>query len=202
MKVGKRTLMLSMAVTMALTALTGCTGNSDNQQGGTNKAAEGTKAPANTGDNNETAAKDITLELLYWGDDVQKKLVEAATEKYTADTGIKINAQVLPADGTFDTFIQTRLQSGELPDISYMGEGDIQKYNEMGILADISDLLTDGSIPEKLSAITIHSPEQKVIGVGLSNQLELLFTASPSLMKQELPIRQQRWRRRGIGILL
>lgn len=195
MKVGKRTLVLSMAMTMALSALTGCTGNSDNQQSGTN-------APANAGDNKETAAKDVTLELLYWGDDVQKKLVEAATEKYTADTGIKINAQVLPADGTFDTFIQTRLQSGELPDISYMGEGDIQKYNEMGILADISDLLTDGSIPEKLSAITIHSPEQKVIGVGLSNQLELLFTASPSSMKRELPIRQQRWKRHGTGILL
>lgn len=175
MKVGKRTLVLSLAITMALSALTGCTGNSDNQGNSSNAAKEGTNAPDSAGNSKDSSAKDITLELLYWGDDVQKKLVEAATEKYTADTGIKINAQVLPADGTFDTFIQTRLQSGELPDISYMGEGDIQKYNEMGILADISDLLTDGSIPEKLPAITIHSPEQKVIGVGLSNQLELLF---------------------------
>ncbi|MEK3968263.1 MULTISPECIES: extracellular solute-binding protein [Paenibacillus] len=168
MKFGKRTLVLSLASMMVFSALAGCSGDSNNAAP---KASEGSGAA-----NKETTPdKDVTLELLYWGDDVQKKLVEAAAEKYTADTGVKINAQVLPADGSFDTFIQTRLESGELPDISYMGEGDIQKYNEMGIIEDISDLLADGSIPEKLSAITIHSPEQKVIGVGLSNQLELLY---------------------------
>ncbi|CAH1207937.1 hypothetical protein PAECIP111892_03020 [Paenibacillus auburnensis] len=175
MKFGKRNLALSLALTMAFSALAGCSGNSNNSGNAKNAATEAPKASEAAVDKKDVSAKDITLELLYWGDDVQKKLVEAAAEKYTADTGVKINAQVLPADGTFDTFIQTRLQSGELPDISYMGEGDIQKYNEMGILADISDLLKDGSIPEKLPAITIHSPEQKVIGVGLSNQMELLF---------------------------
>ncbi|MBX4151104.1 extracellular solute-binding protein [Paenibacillus lautus] len=115
------------------------------------------------------------MEFLYWGDDAQKQLVEVAIAQYTADTGVKVNAQVLPADGSLDTFIQTRLASGELPDISYMGEGDIQKYYEMGILAEIGDLLDSGAIPQKLDAITIHSPDQKVIGVGLSNQMELLF---------------------------
>ncbi|MBT2291042.1 sugar ABC transporter substrate-binding protein [Paenibacillus albidus] len=168
MKFGKRKLVMSLALTMALSSLAGCSGNGGNESGGN-------AAPASPAGNGGEATKDITLELLYWGDDVQKKLVEATAEKYTAETGVKINAQVLPADGSFDTFIQTRLESGELPDISYMGEGDIQKYNEMGILEDITDLMKDGSIPEKLPAITIHSPEQKVIGVGLSNQMELLF---------------------------
>ncbi|MEK5235767.1 extracellular solute-binding protein [Paenibacillus sp. FSL L8-0470] len=171
MKFGKRTLVLSLALTMVFASLAGCSGKGEKNTG--NNAAKATEKAAN--DKGGTSGKDITLELLYWGDDAQKKLVEEAAEKYTADTGVKINAQVLPADGTFDTFIQTRLASGQLPDISYMGEGDIQKYNEMGILEDISDLLADGSIPEKLAAITIHSPEQKVIGVGLSNQLELLY---------------------------
>ncbi|MEW4428050.1 extracellular solute-binding protein [Paenibacillus pabuli] len=165
MRFGKRKLVLSLALTLAFSTLAGCSGNSDTSDNAKNAAAG----------NGDPSAGGITLELLYWGDDVQKQLVESAAEKYTADTGVKINAQVLPADGTFDTFIQTRLQSGELPDISYMGEADIQKYNEMGILEDISDLLADGTIPEKLPAITIHTPEQKVIGVGLSNQMELLF---------------------------
>lgn len=155
----KKILALTLTVAMLGLALTGCSSPPTNEQD----------------QSNGKESSEITLELLYWGDDVQKRLVEEAVARYTEDTGVAVNAQVLPADGTFDTFIQTRLESKELPDISYMGEADIQKYNEMGILEDISDMLEDGSIPPKLDAITIHSPDQKTIGVGLSNQLELLF---------------------------
>lgn len=172
MKLGKRAWRGSLAALLLCTALAGCSGNANNANSQADGASATQTATAGTQDSSQ---KDVTLELLYWGDDAQKKLVEAAVERYTADTGVKINAQVLPADGTFDTFIQTRLESGELPDISYMGEADIQKYNEMGILADIGDLMDSGKIPPKLDAITIHSPDQKVIGVGLSNQLELMF---------------------------
>lgn len=165
MKYSKRIFIVFLAVMMVSFALVGCGSNSS-------KDSSNAKEGANKGD---SSGKNVTLEMLYWGDDAQKKLVEDAIEKYTAKTGVKIHAQVLPADGTLDTYIQTRLASGELPDISYMGEGDIQKYNEMGILADISDLLSSGQIPKKLDAVTIHSPDNKTIGVGLSNQLELLF---------------------------
>lgn len=164
MKFRKRWLAVTLAAMML--ALAGCGGSAAGTDG---QAASGESGSA------ESKGGDVTLELLYWGDDAQKQLVEKTIEKYTAETGVKVHAQVLPADGTFDTFIQTRLESGELPDISYMGEGDIQKYYEMGILADIGDLIDNGTIPKKLDAITIHSPDQKVIGVGLSNQMELLF---------------------------
>lgn len=164
MKFRKRWLAVTLAAMML--ALAGCGGSAAGTDG---QAASGESGSA------ESKGGDVTLELLYWGDDAQKQLVEKTIEKYTAETGVKVHAQVLPADGTFDTFIQTRLESGELPDISYMGEGDIQKYYEMGILADIGDLIDNGTIPKKLDAITIHSPDKKVIGVGLSNQMELLF---------------------------
>ena len=165
MKGFKKMVTVALCVTLLGLALAGC-GSSSDKNSKTDKTVNST---------NDKDTSEITLELLYWGDDVQKRLVEEALARYTADTGVKVNAQVLPADGTFDTFIQTRLESKQLPDISYMGEADIQKYNEMGILADISDMLDNGSIPAKLDAITIHSPDNKVIGVGLSNQLELMF---------------------------
>ena len=67
------------------------------------------------------------------------------------------------------------MESGDLPDVSYMREGDIQKYDQMGILADIDDMLKSGKLPEKFSAITVHNADGKVIGVGLSNQLVVLY---------------------------
>jgi len=118
----------------------------------------------------------ITLNFLYWADDAQKQLLTDACAAYEeANPGIIINAQALPADGTFDSYIQTRMESGELPDVSYMGESDIQKYDQMGILADISDMIESGLLPEKLSSITIHNAEGQIIGVGLSNQLMVLY---------------------------
>ncbi len=122
------------------------------------------------------AEETVTLDFLYWADDVQTQLLTAACKAYEdANPGVKINAQALPADGTFDSYIQTRMASNQLPDVSYMGESDIMKYDKMGILADISDLIASGAIPEKLSAVTIRNADGKVIGVGLSNQLVVLY---------------------------
>lgn len=133
------------------------------------------------GNDDKDAQKDkdteekITLKFLYWADGVQKKLVEDAVKAYEEATGVHIDAEALPADESFDTYIQTRMESDTLPDVSYIGEGDIMKYDEMGILADIDDLIASGKIPEKLQAVTVKNPDGKTIGVGLSNQLVLLY---------------------------
>jgi len=49
------------------------------------------------------------------------------------------------------------------------------KYDKIGILADINDLLSSGKIAEKLGAVTIKNADGKILGVGLSNQLVLLY---------------------------
>lgn len=156
-----RYLALALALILVVGILGGC-GASKND----GKEVEGTQS---------TPDEKIELSMLYWADDVQKKLVTKACEDYEAATGIKINAEALPADETFEAYIQTRKESNSLPDVSYIGETDIVKYNAMGILADISDLFEEGKINEKLSAVTIKSGDGKIIGVGLSNQLVLLY---------------------------
>ncbi|BCN30060.1 ABC transporter substrate-binding protein [Anaeromicropila herbilytica] len=157
----KKVLAIVMILTM-LVSLTGC---------GKDKSVETNSNSKNT----ESGKKTVELNFLYWADGVQKTLVENACKEYEKQTGVHIKAEALPADETFDSYIQTRMASNNLPDVSYMGEGDMMKYNEMGILADIDDLLSSGKIPKKLDAVTIKSPEGKTLGVGLSNQLVLLY---------------------------
>ncbi len=163
----KKTLTLILGVIMMVAVLAGC---------GQQTKVETSSTPAGDEKASPSQAEPISLSFVYWADGVQKELVEAAVAAYEkANKNITITAEALPASGEFPGIIETRKQSNTLPDVSYMGEGDIMKYNEMGILADISPLLKGANAPEKLDAITIRDKEGHILGIGLSNQLELLY---------------------------
>ena len=176
MKFKKITACLIMAA-MLTGLVAGCGTSGDaGSEAVTGGNSEDASEPAETEKSDDSSdGGQVELDFLYWADGVQKDLVEAACAAYEEETGVKINAEALPADESFETYIQTRKESGNLPDVSYMNEADMMKYNEMGILADIDDLIESGKIPEKLDAVTIKSPEGKTLGVGLSNQFMVLY---------------------------
>lgn len=166
----KRWMAALLSAALLAGAAAGCNGGGTGSAGGTDSAGGA------TGDS-------IELNFLYWADEAQTKMVQNACRAYEkANPGILIKDQALPADGTFDQYIQSAKEKGTLPNISYMSEGDIQKYNEMGILADVSDIMEDGTVKEKLPGVTIKDPKSgKVIGVGLSNQINLLYYSKSKL---------------------
>lgn len=165
-----------LSLTLLISLLSGCGGSSTAESSGSSSAAVSTPSPASESVAAETTpAEKVELSFLYWADEVQKKLITDACTAYEQKTGTKINAEALPADESFEVYIQTRKEADTLPDVSYIGETDIVKYNAMGILADISDLFTSGKINKKLGAVTIKTTDGKTLGVGLSNQLVLLY---------------------------
>lgn len=178
----RKTLALILSLALALGALSGC-GSSDAGQAAVtgNSAGTDSETPAPAAETAQQPqaedgdGEDIELSLLFWSDGRQKELVEQACRNYEKMTGIKINEEVLPSDESFDTYIQTRKESGTLPDLSYINEADVMKYNEMGLLAPIDDLFESGAIPEKLDSVTVKDTNGKVVAVGLSNQLMLLY---------------------------
>lgn len=124
----------------------------------------------------EEVAEEISIEFLYYADDTQKAIIESACAAYEeSHPGIKIVQTVVPADGSITTTIATLASSGDLPDISYMAEADVIKYADAGLLYSLDDAIADGTIGEKLEAVTIRGLDGKIYGLGLSNQLILMY---------------------------
>ena len=167
----RKTLALILSLALALGALSGC-GSSDAGQAAVtgNSAGTDSETPAPAAETAQQPqaedGEDIELSLLFWSDGRQKELVEQACRNYEKMTGIKINEEVLPSDESFDTYIQTRKESGTLPDLSYINEADVMKYNEMGLLAPIDDLFESGAIPEKLDSVTVKDTIRRRSGGG------------------------------------
>ena len=116
------------------------------------------------------------IEFLYYADDTQKAIIESACAAYEeSHPGIQIKQTVIPADGSITTTIATLASSNDLPDISYMAEADVIKYADAGLLYSLDDAITDGTNGEKLDSVTIRGKDGKIYGLGLSNQLMLLY---------------------------
>lgn len=124
----------------------------------------------------EETGEEISIEFLYYADDTQKAIIEAACAAYEKDhPGIRIKQTVVPADGSITTTIATLASSQDLPDISYMAEADVIKYADAGLLYSLDDAVADGTIGEKLDSVTIRGNDGKIYGIGLSNQLMIMY---------------------------
>ncbi len=153
---------LLTAGAMCLVALSGC-GSATEQEG-----TPGTTAQEKT--------EEVKITFLYYADDTQKAIIESACAAYEeSHPGIHIEQTVIPADGSITTTIATLASSKDLPDISYMAEADVIKYADAGLLYSLDEAIADGTIGEKLDSVTIRGRDGKIYGIGLSNQLMLLY---------------------------
>lgn len=178
----KKWIALLLTGAMALTAI-GCGSQSENVQSAApeteiqQSAGEESSQEASETDGTETAdGEEISIEFLYYADDTQKAIIESACAAYEeSHPGIKIEQTVVPADGSITTTIATLASSNDLPDISYMAEADVIKYADAGLLYSLDDAIADGTIGEKLDAVTIRGLDGKIYGLGLSNQLIVMY---------------------------
>lgn len=119
----------------------------------------------------------VTIRFMYYADDTQKAILEEACAAYEAShPGIKIDQIVVPADGSITTTIATLASTPkDLPDISYMAEADVIKYADAGLLYSLDEAIDNGIVGKKLDAVTIRGKDGKIYGLGLSNQLEIMY---------------------------
>lgn len=121
----KRIATLLLSVMMTLTALSGCAGDSA-------PAPEGS-APAG-----EKPKSDVTLSILAsqdWVKDAEFTL----GEKFTEETGIKVDYQIVPAD-QYPNLLMTKLNAGEGADIFMNQSGTFDLESQLQISKNAADL--------------------------------------------------------------
>lgn len=131
----KKLLSLLLAMLMVASAA-GC-GASETKNDGT--VQENTGDTANTG-GEEKPTSDVTLTFMASQDWIQDAELELA-EKFTEETGIKVDYQIVPAD-QYTNLLMTKLNAGEATDIfcSQAGQFDIvTQLNVEKNAADLSD---------------------------------------------------------------
>lgn len=116
-----------MAPVVALVAagmvLTGCSSSGD---GGSGDAGSGGKSD--------------TIQFMFRGGADEKRAYSEAIERFTEETGVKVDMIVTDAD-QYATKLQAAVSGGKVPDVFYIEQHNLQAYVHAGVLMDITDEL-------------------------------------------------------------
>jgi len=96
-------------------------------------------------DNTDTTVKeDITLTLLMCGDGTTKESLDKLLERYTEETGVKVETLFIAATwGDYVTKVQTMVGGGEDLDAMILAIEGVSKFLDMGIAEPIDDWIQE-----------------------------------------------------------
>jgi multiple sugar transport system substrate-binding protein len=86
-----------------------------------------------------------TIQFMFRGGPDEKAAYEEAIERYTEDTGIKVEMIVTDAD-QYATKLQAAVSGGKVPDVFYIEQANLQSYVHSGVLMDITDLVEESDV--------------------------------------------------------
>jgi multiple sugar transport system substrate-binding protein len=107
-----------------------------------------------------------TLTFTLWGGDAEIAAFTAIADAYKAAHGVTVKLQNLPYAQIL-TNVDSKLQSGNPPDLFRVSYIDIGQYTSVGALADISGQLPSGFADEFTPALwkAVLDPKEKPVGV-------------------------------------
>lgn len=121
------------------------------------------------------SAEEITLTFAGWGDANEKATVEAILEKFTEDTGIKVEYLYIPDTNEYLTKLTTMAASGDLPDAGYMTEPNTVEWANQGMLADMSPLLESEGFADKLDSNKFIDKDGNVVGISMACETYVMY---------------------------
>ena len=86
-----------------------------------------------------------TIQFMFRGGPDEKAAYEEAIERYTEDTGIKVEMIVTDAD-QYATKLQAAVSGGKVPDVFYIEQANLQSYVHSGVLMDITELVDESDV--------------------------------------------------------
>ena len=91
------------------------------------------------------AAGDKQITFMFRGGADEKTAYQAAIDKYTKDTGVKVNVIVTDAD-QYATKLQAAVAGNNVPDVFYIEQASLQSYVHSGVLMDITDKVKEQGV--------------------------------------------------------
>lgn len=106
-------------------------------------AALAAPALAGCGGSDEGSGGGDSLSMVIWATDAELATFQTIADAFKAENGITVELENLPYDQILST-IDSRLQSGDAPDLFRISYIDLGLYTSIGALADLSSALPDG----------------------------------------------------------
>jgi len=156
----KRIISLLAVVAILLTLFVGCSGAKDTQS---DAQKEDTQAKQDEKATEEL--EPVKLDMVYWQPET-KDVMEEMNRKFTEQhKNITIELQQVPGD-QYDKVLQTRIMSGNAPDVFFYFAGRIYQLGQKDQVADITDEPFAGNIIEGFKAAAVW--EGRLYGVPLN----------------------------------
>ena len=88
---------------------------------------------------------DDTLTFMFRGGADEKAAYQAAIDKFTEDTGVRVEMTVTDAD-QYATKLQAAVSGNKVPDVFYIEQANLQSYVASGVLMDITQQVEDAGV--------------------------------------------------------
>lgn len=86
-----------------------------------------------------------TLTFMFRGGADEKAAYQTAIDKFTEDTGVKVQMTVTDAD-QYATKLQAAVSGNKVPDVFYIEQANLQSYVASGVLLDITDQVEEAGV--------------------------------------------------------
>jgi len=119
-------------------------------------------------------ADPVTLQYGYWGDQNEETsttaLLQTFMDKYP---NIKVEGLRFGSNTEFNDKITTLAAAGTLPDVSTCYEPNVLSWGMSGKFVDLTDFYKKGA--PKLDAIKFVTPDGKIVGISVANEIQVLW---------------------------
>jgi len=162
----KKGMAIGLAFIMMLVLIAGC--STGGNKGGS------TTAPSDGGNGSGKTDEIVTLKYLDWAPDEERKSQQKSFDAFMeANPNIKIDYQSVP-ESEYVSKLTAMAASKTLPDISAMNEAQALRWAESGILMDMSEYYENGTISPKMESNKFVSPDGKLLGYSVANEIIIL----------------------------
>lgn len=121
-----------------------------------------------------TSGGQVTLQYDFWGDQNEVNATQAYMDAYMKlHPNVKIDPLHIGASTDFMAKINTLAASHSLPDLGYFIEPGVLQWGMNDQFVDLSDFYKKQ--PEKLSVLKFTTPDGKIVGVSVANEIHVIW---------------------------